>query len=429
MRNIWLFLLALQMFFCTKGLAEQRLLEDVIEEVNPSVVNIVADTNDEDQVLGAGIIIGADGYIVTNAHVTENARKITILTADAEEYQAELVGNDNKTDIALLKVAHPIGFEPAHFADSETVRVGNTVFAIGNPFGLGNSVSLGIISAKERDIEKGPYDNFLQTDAAINQGNSGGPLFNMDGQIVGLNTAIFSTDGKNMGVGFATPSNIVQWVAEQLKKNGKIVRGWLGIGVQKLRTDDKQLKNKLVIASMNENSPADLIGLKVGDVLEAAGEATLLNPRDFSLSIASMAPGTILPITVLRDGKTLDFEVTVVEMPEQKTNTPETQGLLDIENTSRPTTYFPELGMNIYFDDINQEFTIVEIDDESDAAQKGIRTGDKFKTMNNQKLFGIEDLKIRIKEATTAGKVTLLFVSDDAVDTITLNLRQSNGKN
>ena len=405
--------------------AEPRLLEDVIEEVNPSVVNIVADTDAEDQVLGAGIIIGADGYIITNAHVTENAKTITITTADGEEYQAELVGADNKTDISLLKVAHPLGFEPAHFADSEEVRVGNTVFAIGNPFGLGNSVSLGIISAKERDIEKGPYDNFLQTDAAINQGNSGGPLFNMEGQIVGLNTAIFSTDGKNMGVGFATPSNIVQWVSDQLKKNGKIVRGWLGIGVQKLRTDDVEQKDKLFVASMSEDSPAALSGIKVGDVLEAVGEATLRNPRDFSLSVASMAPGTILPVTVIRDGKKLDFEVSVMEMPEKKSEDDFSEHhLLDAENSARPAVDFSELGLKMYFDDVNQEFVILEVDEESDAASKGIRAGDRFKTVNNQKVFGVEDLKIKLREAQAMGKATFLFVDDNSVDTITLNLRQ-----
>lgn len=406
--------------------AEQRLLEDVIEEVNPSVVNIIADVGEDEQFLGAGIIIGADGYIVTNAHVTDNAKKITVLTADDVEYGAVFIGADSKTDIAVLKVEHPEGFEPAHFADSETVRVGNTVFAIGNPFGLGNSVSLGIISAKERDIEKGPYDNFLQTDAAINQGNSGGPLFNMDGQIVGLNTAIFSTDGENMGVGFATPSNIVQWVAEQLKKDGKIIRGWLGVGVQKLRTDDAERKDKLVVASMTEDSPAEKAGIKVGDILEAVGEATLKNPRDFSMSVASTAPGTVLPVTVVRDGQKLDFEVTVVEMLERKpdeTDKNDHEEVLDKENSTRPAMDFPEIGMKMYFDDVNFEFTIVEVDSNSDAAAKGIRVGDKFKTINNQKVFGVEDLKIKLKEAQAFGKATFLFVNDDSVDTITLNLR------
>ena len=218
--------------------AEQRLLEDVIEEVNPSVVSIAVDVSEDEQALGAGIIISADGYVVTNAHVMENAKKIMVQTPDGEIFEAKLVGVDEKTDIALLKVKNPLNLEAGHFGDSDEIRVGNQVFAIGNPFGLGNSVSLGIISAKERDIDKGPYDNFLQTDAAINQGNSGGPLFNMDGKIIGMNTAIFSEDGKNAGVGFATPANIITWVVSQLKQHGKVVRGWLGISVQQVRSSE-----------------------------------------------------------------------------------------------------------------------------------------------------------------------------------------------
>ena len=220
--------------------AEQRLLEDVIEEVNPSVVSIAVDVSDDEQALGAGIIISAAGYVVTNAHVMENAKKITLQLPNGETFAANLVGVDEKTDIALLKVKNPINLEAGHFGDSDAIRVGNQVFAIGNPFGLGNSVSLGIISAKERDIDKGPYDNFLQTDAAINQGNSGGPLFNMDGKIIGMSTAIFSEDGKNVGVGFATPSNVVKWVVSQLKQNGKVIRGWLGMSVQWKKIHQRQ---------------------------------------------------------------------------------------------------------------------------------------------------------------------------------------------
>ena len=173
--------------------AEQRLLEDVIEEVNPSVVSIAVDVSDDEQALGAGIIISAAGYVVTNAHVMENAKKITLQLPNGETFAANLVGVDEKTDIALLKVKNPINLEAGHFGDSDAIRVGNQVFAIGNPFGLGNSVSLGIISAKERDIDKGPYDNFLQTDAAINQGNSGGPLVDEAGNVIGVNTNSYTT--------------------------------------------------------------------------------------------------------------------------------------------------------------------------------------------------------------------------------------------
>ena len=413
--------------------ANERALEDVIEEVNPSVVSIVAETEDS-QALGAGIVISADGYVVTNAHVTEGADKITLTTTDNDVYEADFVGADEKTDIALLKAQHPLNFEPAVFADSENIRVGNSVFAIGNPFGLGNSVSSGIISAKERDIEKGPYDNFIQTDASINRGNSGGPLFNMNGEIIGMNTAIFSTDGVDTGVGFAAPANTVRWVVEQLKKNGKVERGWLGIGVQKIRSSDVEQKNKLIVASMAENSPAATAGVQVGDVLEKVGDLSLKTPRHFSLGVAQTPPNTILPTQVLRDGEILSLELKV-----QKAETPivkETvQYNIDAAESApsaadaSQATDFPELGLKAVFDEIQQEFIITEIAKNSEAETKGINVGDKFNTVNNRKVFGVEDLRIRIKESQPEGVIYMQFMNEDTVDSITLKLRTVDEQN
>ena len=288
--------------------AHDFTLEDVIENVNSSVVSINVKT-DESEALGAGIIIDTSGYIVTNAHVTEKAKKIVVITVDDEYYEAELIGSDDKTDIALLKISGNIDVKAIEFGDSELIRVGSPVFAIGNPFGLGNSVSLGIISAKERDIEKGPYDNFIQTDASINQGNSGGPLFNKHGEVIGINTAIFSTDGKNTGVAFATPSNIVKWVVDQIKQNGKVIRGWLGISVKKVSNKKMQQGTSLAVSSMVENSPASKTGIKVGDVIEAFGEISLDNPRKFSLGISKIAPETTVPVTISRDGSVFDLQI------------------------------------------------------------------------------------------------------------------------
>lgn len=412
--------------------AENRALEDVIADVNPSVVSIVAETDDT-QALGAGIIISADGYVVTNAHVTEDAHKIMLTATDGETYEAEFVGADEKTDIALLKTLHPVGFEPAVFADSENIRVGNSVFAIGNPFGLGNSVSAGIISAKERDIEKGPYDNFIQTDAAINRGNSGGPLFNLNGEIIGMNTAIFSTDGIDTGVGFAVPANTLQWVVEQLKKNGRVTRGWLGIGVQKIRSSDAEQKNKLIVASMAENSPAASAGIEVGDVLEKVGDISLKSPRHFSLGVAQTAPDAILPITVIRDGQVTELEIKV----QKATDAVKTSAKYDIDAAeSAPAgidavqaTDLPELGLKVVFDEVGQEFIVAEVAKNSEAASKGISVGDRFNTLNNRKLFGIEDLKIRIRESLTEGVVYMQFIGEDTVDSITLKLRTADGQN
>lgn len=421
--------------FAATAAADERLLEDVIAEVNPSVVSIVAE-NDSEQALGAGIIISADGYVVTNAHVTENAQKIILTTVEDEVYEAELVGADEKTDIALLKAVHPVDFEPATFADSEDIRVGNTVFAIGNPFGLGNSVSSGIISAKERDIEKGPYDNFIQTDSAINQGNSGGPLFNMKGEIIGMNTAIFSNSGFDTGVGFAAPSNTVRWVAEQLKQNGKVVRGWLGIGVQKIRSADAAQKNKLIVASMMEDSPAAKSGLQVGDVLEKVGDLSLKSPRHFSLGVAQTAPNTKLPVEVMRDGKSVTLEIeTATEAAKdaikEKSNDNENTAEINLSEqySIEQMGAFPELNMTLAFDEAHQEFVVTYIVPHSDAQEKGINVGDRFNTVNNRKVFGLEDLRILLKESADSGKVVLQFIGEDTVDSITLNLDLSNEKN
>ena len=410
---------------CAVANAQVPLLEDVIDEVNPSVVSIISEDEDT-QSLGAGIIVSADGYVVTNAHVTEGAQKITITTYDEENYEAELIGMDPKTDIALLKVVHPLGFEPATFADSDDIRVGNPVFAVGNPFGLGNSVSSGIISAKERDIEKGPYDNFIQTDAAINQGNSGGPLFNMEGKIIGMNTAIFSTDGNNTGVGFAVPSNIVKWVVEQLKQNGEVVRGWLGIGVQKIRSSDAEQKNRLVVASMSEDSPASETEIAVGDILIDVGGLSLKSPRQFSLEVSQTAPDTVLPLIVMRDGQEHDLEIKVAQMPTENSEysaaKTDENPPADNSEIAQNATDFPELGFEAYFNEVEQEFEITAGAPKSEAAAKGINSGDKFKTVNNRQVFSVEDLQIKIKEALARGTISLRLIGEDEIDEITLNI-------
>ena len=407
--------------------AEEMSLEDTIAEVNDSVVGVVSDVG-ENQALGAGIILSEDGYVVTNAHVAENTDKITVITTDDEEYVAELVGLDDKTDIALLKVNNPHNFKPAQFADSDLVRTGNSVFAIGNPFGLGNSVSAGIISAKERDIEKGPYDNFLQTDTTINQGNSGGPLFNTDGEVVGMNTAIFSTDGNNMGVGFSTPSNVVRWVVDELKANGKVVRGWLGIGLRKIRIDGDETQSRLAVTSMSEGSPAEIGGMKVGDVLLKAGDLDLSNPRLFSLQISQIAPETKLPISVLRDGQTTDMEITVAAMPQEKKIETENKKDAEFESSYQHKfgTYFETLEISLIYDEKNQEMMVESVDEQSDAAAKGIKAGDKFKIMDERKIFGMEDFDVKLKEAQPKGQVVLQFINDDGIESVTLKLKENN---
>ena len=402
--------------------AQQELsLEDVIESVSPAVVEIAVATTDGEQISGAGFVVGKDGYVVTNAHVVENAAKTTIITTNEDEYSAKIIGIDSKTDVALLQADQPLGLAPAQFADSDNVRVGNTVFAIGNPYGLGNSVSLGIISAKERDISSGPYDNFLQTDAAINQGNSGGPLFNLQGEIIGMNTAIFSTDGRNQGLGFATPANIVQWVVNQLQKNGRVVRGWLGIDVGLVKAKEDPTIKQLAIVSMSEDSPASTAGLKVGDVIERLGNINLKNARLFAGEIAATKPDTILPWTVRRDGVLISADIKVAEIPQaQKENQPAESIVVNDKNW----VHLTELDAKGFYSDSKQRFIITEIDPNGVLAEKGIEVGQSLLSLNNKKVFGVEDLRVKIKEARDIGRMTLQFDNNGEIDTVIIDMKE-----
>ena len=410
--------------------AEQRLLEDVIEEVNPSVVSIAVDVSDDEQALGAGIIISAAGYVVTNAHVMENAKKITLQLPSGETFAANLVGVDEKTDIALLKVKNPINLEAGHFGDSDAIRVGNQVFAIGNPFGLGNSVSLGIISAKERDIDKGPYDNFLQTDAAINQGNSGGPLFNMDGKIIGMSTAIFSEDGKNVGVGFATPSNVVKWVVSQLKQNGKVIRGWLGMSVQKVFTKDDANSEALIVSAMEENSPAAKAGLKVGDKILSFGQVSLKNPRLFSYEISKLAPDTEIQAAIVRDAQIIETKIIVAKAPEEpkvlpKDNFAEMRSFEELgldKYKIGKAVLFETLGIAAYYEETTKELAITAVKNDSEAENKGIKMGDRIVMVNDKPIFGVEDMKVKIKQPVD-GKIKLQLKDSDGAYNVYLNVK------
>ena len=410
--------------------AEQHLLEDVIAEVNPSVVSIAVDVSDDEHALGAGIIISAAGYVVTNAHVMENAKKITLQLPNGETFAANLVGVDEKTDIALLKVKNPINLEAGHFGDSDAIRVGNQVFAIGNPFGLGNSVSLGIISAKERDIDKGPYDNFLQTDAAINQGNSGGPLFNMDGKIIGMSTAIFSEDGKNVGVGFATPSNVVKWVVSQLKQNGKVIRGWLGMSVQKVFTKDDTHSEALIVFAMEENSPAAKAGLKVGDKILSLGQVSLKNPRLFSYEISKLAPDTEIQATIVRDAQTIETKIIVAKAPEElkvlpKDNFAEMRSFEELgldKYKIGKAVLFETLGISAYYEETTRELAITAVKNDSEAENKGIKMGDRIVMVNDKPIFGVEDMKVKIKQPVD-GKIKLQLKDSDGSYNVYLNVK------
>lgn len=412
--------------------AEERALEDVIDDVNAAVLNVTVNTNAGEQALGASFVIGAEGYAVTNSHVVEDAKNIIVSTIYGDDYEADLIGTDKVTDVALIKIKQPKGLEAVHFADSDNVRVGNAVFAIGNPYGLGNSVSTGIISAKERDIEKGPYDNFLQTDASINQGNSGGPLFDMNGEVVGMSTAIFSLQGENMGIGFATPANMVQWVVERLKTDGEVIRGWLGISVRPVRAKDDNAVMQLAITKIEENSPALSAGLRVGDIIERMDNISLKNPRQFSSEVAAIRPQTKLKAIVRRDGEILPFELTVAQMPQDKDKKADPEGIfhpqsiedlgLNQEQLTKAVE-FADLQIKAYYDEKAQEFIITEITPDAELAVKGFEIGNRIIAADNRKIFGAEDLRIKLKQSYDKGQIELKIKSGTSnIDVVTLKM-------
>ena len=423
----YIFALLFVFTFSAHAADNSPALEDVIEQVNSSVFSVISDLTTGNQALGAGFLIDNDGFVVTNYHVTEDASKITLEDIYGNQYPAKIVGSDKKTDIALLKAENQIEATPANFADSDEVRVGNRVFAIGNPFGLGNSVSLGIISAKERNIEKGPYDNFLQTDATINQGNSGGPLFNLDGDIIGMNTAIFSENGQYAGIGFATPANTVKWIISQLKKHGKVTRGWLGFSVKQIRSKETS-GNILVVSELAEDSPASESGLAVGDIISELGEIPLDNLRLFSLEISKLAPKTEIPAIIIRDGEQLDLTIISSVMKEEN-DSAEDFGLDTSEKTENelktPPLSFDEmgidknlviksqpinsLGITAYFDEKTREMVIVKIDKESPLQPKDVKIGDRIIDINETPIFGIEDFNAKIQQHLDKQNLILKF--------------------
>jgi serine protease Do len=270
--------------------------------------------------LGSGFVIDDSGYIVTNRHVVEGADDIDVQFSSGKQYKAKLVGDDAKTDVALLKIKPDAKLPSVPLGDSDKLQVGDWVLAVGNPFGLSHTVTSGIVSARDRVIGAGPYDDFIQTDASINPGNSGGPLFDQHGRVIGINTAIFSQSGGNIGIGFATPINLARVVVDQLRTTGKVTRGWLGVSIQPLGPDLRQAlglgdTEGALIADVIAKSPAEAGGLKRGDVVIALDGKPISEPGQLSRTIATMPPGTAAQLRVIRDGKERTLEVKVGRQP------------------------------------------------------------------------------------------------------------------
>ena len=364
--------------------------------------------------LGSGFIISNDGYIFTNNHVVEKADKILVKVSDGKdkekEYEAKIIGTDSKTDIALIKIKSNDILPSVEIGDSDKVRVGEWVVAIGNPFGLEQTVTAGIVSAKGRVIGAGPYDNFIQTDASINPGNSGGPLFSMDGKVVGINTAIVA---QGQGIGFAIPINMAKSILADLKTKGKVTRGWLGVSVQDISEDMAQNLNHksrsgAIVADVLKGDPADLAGIKIGDIVTEINGKTIKDTHDLLLTIAALHVGDKVSIKVIRDGKEMIFTVTVSERKDK----PELASAKEKESkdffgiTAQEIT--PEISRQL---GISREAGVIiaDVENGSPAEDVGLQPQDIIVQVNKIK---ITSMKLYTKEMGIAAqkKNVTLFV-------------------
>ncbi|HEY1943623.1 MAG TPA: Do family serine endopeptidase [Roseiarcus sp.] len=366
---------------------------------------------------GSGFFISSDGYIVTNNHVVDHATEVTVTTSEGKTLTAKVIGTDPKTDLALLKVSG--GSYPFVTFAPQAPRVGDWVIAVGNPFGLGGTVTAGIVSARGRDIGSGPYDDFLQIDAPVNHGNSGGPTFNTDGQVVGVNTAIFSPSGGSVGIGFAIASDVVKNVVQQLKENGSVARGWLGVEIQQVTpdlADSLGIKNAsgALVAKETPNSPAANAGVKIGDVITAVNGDTVTDPRDLARKIASLGPKKDAELSIWRNGSQQSISVALGEMPTDKEAMAETHAKPQHEE---PTS-FAKLGLSLERARGGQDgVTVVSVDPDSVAADRGLQSGDVIIEAGGKPVSRPGDISQAIDAAKSDGhkSVLLRVKSGDAV--------------
>lgn len=371
------------------------------------------------EALGSGFVISEDGFIVTNNHVIDKADEIEIEFFSGKKLPAKLIGTDPKTDIALLKVESetPLPFVP--FGNSDLMRVGDWVIAMGNPLGQGFSVSAGIISARGRALS-GTYDDYLQTDAAINRGNSGGPLFNMDGQVVGVNTAILSPTGGSIGIGFSMASNVVTKVVDQLKEFGETRRGWLGVRIQDVTPDVAEAMGltdaKGALITDVPDGPAKDAGMLSGDVITQFDGAPVADTRELVRRVADAPVGEAVRVIVMRDGKTETLSVTLGRretaegepVPAVAAPEPEPASAAVLGMTVKPLT--AEDAANLGLAAGAEGLAIMEVDEVSEAYAKGLRVGDVITEAGQQKVVRVKDLQDRVDEAKAAGRKSLLLL-------------------
>jgi serine protease Do len=378
--------------------------------------------------LGSGFVIDASGIVITNNHVVGDANDIMVIFTDGRKLKAEVLGKDPKVDVAVLRVKSDKPLKTVKFGDSDKMRVGDGVMAVGNPFGLGETVTAGIISARNRNIDSGPYDDFLQTDAAINKGNSGGPLFNMAGEVIGINTAILSPSGGSIGIGFATPSNTVLPIIEQLQKFGETRRGWLGVRIQPV---DDAIAESLglgnahgaLVAGVDEKGPAKPAGIMPGDVIVKFDGKDIKESRDLPRIVASMPVGKTVEVVLIRKGKEVTESVTLgrLEDGEKLAKAEDDDAAGDSDTGSAKALGLtlspigPEARKTFKLKDSIQGVIVSSVDPSSAAAEKGLRPGDVIEEVNQQAVSKPTDVSKALDGLKKQGKKSaLLLVANGA---------------
>src|SRR3984957_19474421 len=378
------------------------------------------------QAQGSGFFISGDGYIVTNNHVVDHASEVTVTTAEGKSMSAKVIGVDSKTDLALLK-AEGSNFPYVTFA-THTPRVGDWVIAVGNPFGLGGTVTGGIVSARGRDIGSGPYDDFLQIDAPVNHGNSGGPTFDAEGEVVGVNTAIFSPSGGSVGIGFAIASDVVKNVVQQLKDNGSVTRGWIGVQIQSVTADladdlGLQEQTGALVAAAQKDSPAAAAGVKSGDVITAVDGETVADPHDLARRIAALGPKKTVKLALIRNGSPMTIDVVLGTMPADKTASADTRNSDDNGGASA----LAKLGLTLRPAHGQEGVVVAEVDPDGAAADKGLKQGDVILEVAGKSVARPADVADAIDAAKSGGKKSVLVrvKSNDGERYLTLPTRSS----
>lgn len=379
--------------------------------------------------LGSGFVVDPAGFVVTNNHVIAEAEEISVVFGDDTTYEAELIGRDSKTDLALLKINGEGPFPAVTFADSDTVRVGDWVIAIGNPFGLGSTVTAGIVSARSRDIRAGPYDDFLQVDAPINRGNSGGPSFNLNGEVIGINTAIFSPSGGNVGIGFAIPSNLAVPVIESLKADGRVKRGWLGVRIQAVTEEIAEslgLDDSVgaLVASVTPAGPAEQAQIQPGDVILEFDHKPIDRMRGLPRIVAETPIGKEVDVVVWRRGERTTFGVTLGELPEEEELAALTEEGAEVPATSAAidalgvtvATITEELRARFELPEGAQGVVIVEVAEGSAAAKESLRPGDVIVEVGQEEVSSPPEVAAKVGQAQQDAKKSVLLLIDRSGD-------------